>query len=154
MKIPRHWVRDTAEAVDAEGQRHIGYGWGWSESDPSEARQRAREVAQNVAYWLTTHGEGAEPNYKSEYNYALDRPPREEIVQELPDASGAVRAYISRNRSGVLVLNAADLFFADVDFHTPRPAPIGLIARLFGKKPAPVESTEQPVLERIRAWCS
>lgn len=52
MRVPRHWIRETADVTDSRGRTHRGEGWGWSETAVEEARQRAKAVAEKVAAWL------------------------------------------------------------------------------------------------------
>ena len=85
MRVPRHWVRETVEAKDSHGEVHRGEAWGWSETDVEEAKQRARTSAERVADWMVRGSRDPAPSKSAEYLYSLDRPPREEIVQELHD---------------------------------------------------------------------
>jgi hypothetical protein len=151
MRVPRHWVRETVEAKDSRGEIHRGEAWGWSETDVEEAKQRARTSAERVADWLVRGGRDPEPPRTAQYLYNLDRPPREEIVQELHDAAGETTALITRNVYGALVLNTRDLMFIDVDF-PPRREP-GMLERLFGKA-TPADGEEDAVLGRVQQWCS
>jgi hypothetical protein len=78
------------------------------------------------------------------YSYGNgEHPLREPLIQPVPGAE----ALLSRNAYGALVLNAARVFFADIDL--PEPPSGGLLAGLFGKKPAdPAEAA----LAQLRAW--
>jgi hypothetical protein len=153
MRIPRHWVREAVEAKDSRGEVHRGEAWGWSESDVEEAKQRARTSAERVADWLVRGGRDPVPSRSAEYLYNLDRPPREEIVQELHDAAGETTALITRNIYGALVLNTRDLMFIDVDFPPSPAATAGLLTRLFGTS-APPSTYEDAVMSRVQGWCS
>jgi hypothetical protein len=156
MRIARHWVRSTVEAVDKSGRPMRGEAWGWSATSVEEAQRRGAEIARRVADWLArgAHYSNA-PKRSFQYAYCDERPPREEIVQELQDAGGAITAVITRNNYGALVLNASELMFVDVDFETAKPASPGLLSRLLGKrkpeKPAP--NSEAEVQVRIAEWC-
>jgi hypothetical protein len=151
MRVPRHWVCEVVEAKDSRGEVHRGEAWGWSETDVEEAKQRARTSAERVADWLVRGGREPVPSRSAEYLYNLDRPPREEIVQELHDAAGETTALITRNVYGALVLNTRDLMFIDVDF-PPRREP-GMLDRLFGKA-IPADGEEDAVVSRVQQWCS
>jgi hypothetical protein len=158
MQIARHWIREEASAQDRKGRKHLGMAWGWSATSDEEARQRARVSAQRVADWLAAGGSyQGEPPRSCQYQYGLDRPPREEIIQELRDAAGEVTALITRNAYGALVLNTRDLMFVDVDLGNSQvqPKSVGFFASLFGKKPAPQPPPARDgVLDRLRAWCT
>jgi hypothetical protein len=111
------------------------------------------ESARRVARWLANFARDQSPPRSHQYQYQLDRPPREEIVEELKDAAGDTIAMITRNSYGALVLNTRDLMFADVDFPR-RPMPlVGLLTRLFGK-PAPAADGEEGLISRVHSWCT
>jgi hypothetical protein len=155
MKFARHWIRERAEADDDRGKAHVAECWGWSDHSVDEARSRAREKSNRVARWLARQV-GAEPPHQAVYAYGLDRPLREEILQELPDDNGDVAALLTRNALGVIVLNTRDLMFVDVDL--PRkpwrpPSPSGWFARLLGREKAPPPDADPPEVVRIRQWC-
>jgi hypothetical protein len=151
MKVARYWVREAVQEKDSDGAVHRGEAWGWSEHNPEEAKRRARESAGRIAQWLANFRRGPEPARSWAYQYQLDRPPREEIVQELKSAADATTAVITRNVYGALVLNTQELMFVDVDF--PRRPKVGLLKRLFGK-PAPVTDGAEALVSRVRSWCS
>ena len=110
MKIARYWTKGKAEAAEPEsGKRITVASWGWSELSREEAEQRANEAAQRAARRI----EAGEPLPRG-YGYS-DRPPREEIVEEIKGDGGETVATITRNSYGVLVLNTKDLMFIDID---------------------------------------
>jgi hypothetical protein len=153
MKIARHWVRETVPEKDAKGRVHRGAAWGWSENSVEEASRRAKESAARVAHWLAAFAHDAEPPRSRLYQYQLDRPPREEIVQELRDAAGETTGVITRNSYGALVLNTRELMFVDIDFQPRPPSIVRLLKRLFGR-PAPPSDGENGLMSRVREWCS
>jgi hypothetical protein len=154
MKIARHWIRETARTLDAKGREVYASAWGWSETNVDEARRRALESAKRVVDWLRDHADLPAPPKSAQYAYCTDRPPREEIVEELRDAAGATSALITRNSYGSLVLNCRDLAFVDVDVPPSAMASVRrLLGSLFGKR-QPGPSTEDGVLERVRQWCA
>jgi hypothetical protein len=153
MRIARFWIRESLDLKDSKGEIHRGEAWGWSETSEDEARRRGKSAAERVAQWLLDMGRGPEPRRSWEY-YSLDRPPREEIVQELKNAAGDTTAFISRNSYGALVLNTRDLMFVDVDFPSQQAAAVGLLKRLFGKPTPPPPDGEQAAVDRVRAWCT
>lgn len=154
MRVPRYWVRETIEARDSRGALARGEGWGWSETDAEEAKRRARTSAERVVAWMMRDCEDAPPPPSDQYLYNLDRPPREEIVQELQDAAGETTAVITRNVYGALVLNTRDLMFIDIDFPKPPWAVVGLLKRLFGQAAPPSNDAEEAVVRRVQQWCS
>lgn len=160
MRIARHWVRETVEARDSRGAVHRGEAWGWSETDAEEARRRASASAARVAEWLARGSvwlrrDATEaPPPSAQYLYQLDRPPREEIVQELAGPGGETTALITRSIYGALVLSARELMFIDVDFPPPPQPGVGsLLSRLFGGAAPPPADPAEGVMDRVRAWC-
>lgn len=154
MYIARHWIREEAIAQDKDGRKHKGMAWGWSADSVEEARQRARASAQQVADWIAAGGRAqAEPPRSFQYQYNVDRPPREEIVQELRDGAGETSALITRNALGVLVLNTSQLMFIDVDVPRTKARSGGLLAMVFGKKRV-AEPQADAALQRMRQWCA
>jgi hypothetical protein len=111
MKIARYWVKGKAEAValpDSDETITVA-SWGWSEQSHEEAEQRANEAAQRAARRMRA----GEPLPRG-YGYS-DRPPREEIVEEIKSPDGETVAAITRNSYGTLVLNTRDMMFIDID---------------------------------------
>jgi hypothetical protein len=109
MKIPRYWAKGNAEARFHSGKRIVVTTWGWSTLSQGEAEQRANEAAKRAAGRI----DAGEP-WPRGYGYS-DRPPREEIVEEIKSTDGDVIAAITRNSYGALILNARDLMFIDID---------------------------------------
>lgn len=99
--------------------------WGSSETSREEARQRTLVRLQQLA---TKVRNGEE--LKS-YEYGRHEI-REELVEELKGEDGSLIGAITRNRYGALILNATDVFIADIDV---APEHIGWLDRLRGKKP-------------------
>ena len=150
MKIGRYWVREETAVDDADGRQHTAAGWGWSATNLDEARQRAKATAERIARWLIDVNAKA-PATSQQYQYLLDRPPREEIIQEFRDVEGETAAFISRNRYGSLVLNCRDMMFIDVDF--PKPSFWNqMLASLLGSGSSS-KKHEAAAIERVRAWC-
>jgi hypothetical protein len=147
MKIARYWAKGEAEGRMASGKIIPLKVWGWSESSLDEARQRAREAAARAAHRLETRR-----YLPHSYGY-VDRPPREEIVREIADASGAVVATVTRNSYGALVLNAAQLMFIDVDV-PPETASARLVRKIqswLGRQSEAPETRVQQRIERTAA---
>ena len=150
MLIPRYWSRADSQATTPAGKRIHFHVWRGSRSDPAEAESLAHEAVGRIASRIE-RGEG----FPERYAYG-DRPLREEVLREFPGATDAAPdAALTRNSYGALVLNAARLFFIDVDVPRARPAappsPVwALLDRLLGRPaaealPAPL----RPVLEGI-----
>jgi hypothetical protein len=150
MLIPRYWSRADSQATTPAGRRVHFHVWRGSRSDPAEAESLAREAVGRIASRIE-RGEG----FPERYAYG-DRPLREEVVREFPGGTDdAPDAALTRNSYGALVLNAARLFFIDVDVPRPRPAaapsPVwALLDRLLGRPAAEaLPGALRPVLEGI-----
>jgi len=90
------------------------------------------------------------------YGYGDGRPLREEVVREFRAAEGTLRAAVTRNSYGCLVLNTADLLFVDVD--APEAKASGWLAGLFGFR-KPDQSPEpdafmNTVTARVNDWAA
>ena len=149
MKIARYWIKGKAEAVEPDSEKRITVAaWGWSEISEGEAQQRAGEAAQRAARRIEA---GGEPLPRG-YGYS-DRPPREEIVQEIKSTDDEVIATITRNSYGVLVLNTKDLMFIDIDIPLESSGArfIRTIKNLFGSKSDDPESRiRREIADRAR----
>jgi hypothetical protein len=148
MKIPRYWARAVHEEQDSRGRRTAtfpAFGWSFDSQAAAEAdaRARARRIFERVT--------GGTP--PDAYDYA-ETPPREEILQSFP-AAGQPAALITRNRYGTLVLNAAEVFFADIDFPPPRPAGfLDAVLTLFqpARRERRRKDAEDATLLRVKRW--
>lgn len=116
--------------------------WGGSERSEEEARARAAERARNTVRRLSS---GASP---PRYPYG-NHPLREEIVEEVGGRPGNPAAVITRNAYGVLVLNTAEVLFADVDLPARKPTIGALLSRLIGKRGG--AGPNDHVVQRIEA---
>ena len=90
---------------------------------------------------------------RGRYGYP-DRPMREEVLRAFRDADGKLKAAVSRNSYGCLVLNTAAALFVDID--SPESKESSFLAGLFGfrrpdKKGKP-ETFEVTVRDAIRRW--
>jgi hypothetical protein len=142
MKIHRYWARE--QAVDARGRTVSRYGW--SDDGPEPAREHARQRARAALAQLDA------PHPPPAHYLYGDRPLREPIVETL-GAPEAPTAIVTRNAYGALILNAADVFFADIDRAPPSPGAAlrALIGRLWGRSArdaAIPERVEQAAAER------
>jgi hypothetical protein len=111
MLIPRYWSRAESTATTPAGKFVRFHVWRGSRSSPAEAQALADEAVRRVADRIRS-GAG----FPERYAYG-DRPLREEVVGEFPGTptADAPDAAITRNAYGALVLNAARVFFIDVD---------------------------------------
>jgi hypothetical protein len=110
MLIPRYWARVSSQATAPDGRRIPFHTWRASRHSQAEAESLAAEAATRIASRIE-RGEG----FPERYTYG-DRPLREEVVREIAGESDDEPAIaITRNSYGALVLNAARVFFIDVD---------------------------------------
>jgi hypothetical protein len=103
MYVPRVWVRRKRVIDTEEGKRAL-MAWGFGENE-AQAGSEAERRLERQGQWL--RDEVPEGGEEDDYDYG-SRPLREEILQVLgPDA------ILTRNRQGVVVLNAAKMLFLD-----------------------------------------
>ena len=120
MKIPPYWSKARHPSDSPRGRTDGVVACGWSFSSLEDARKQAVSRAKHVFELVT---QGQKPGA---YDYA-DRPVKEEIIEDLSDGNTQI-ALVTRNRYGALVLNCANVLFADIDF--PSAAPKGLLEAL------------------------
>ena len=124
MKTYRYWAK-AAERVQSEDHPWNVECYGGSDTSVEEALERAAERARAAAVAIS---EGHEPQL---YAYG-ERPLREEIVREI-ELDGDIPAVITRNSYGALILNTANVAFADIDYPAQEsPGGQGCLAALFG----------------------
>lgn len=108
MRIPKYWARESASVKSPTGGWFKLEPWRWSDVSIADAQQAAHarlvDLSARVARGETLN----------RYSYG-DRPLREEIVSGIP-ALPEEAALVTRNGYGVLVLNAAQAMFIDIDF--------------------------------------
>jgi hypothetical protein len=146
MKFAKFWSRQEGEASDREGRRFNTTARGWSDDAPEAAAAMARSIAERVAQLLA----GGQTKLQR-YQYG-DRPMPEPVIREFNDGAG-LRAAVTRNVYGALVLNTRDLMFVDVDVEPPKLSAAVVfsgIASLFGKKPSPEAAAPDQIVERFR----
>ena len=115
MKIAKFWERADIEMPGRDGHPYTVTGWGWSNTDGEEAKQRALDSARSIVARLTA-GKG----FPEAYDY-LERPRREEVVEEVRSDDGELIAAVTRNHYGSLVLNTGSMMFIDIDLHLEAP---------------------------------
>ncbi len=146
FQVPRYWARAEKEVTTrSRGTMHL-VKYGWSDSNASEAQRQAERWLETLVSRVMS-GEALD-----HYSYGERGPLREELIQEVR-FNGETVGYVTRNRYGSLVLNAARAMFVDIDLPQPKKSSRGLLARLFGKA-----KTELPpdvfdeAIDRIAAW--
>lgn len=139
MHVPRFWEHESTELTTKTGYVMRPTCWGWSETSLAEAKQRASEAIGRVVNHFSGHDE-----MPDHYGYG-ERLPREQIIDEIRDSAGEIKAMVTRNLAGSLILNTRDLIFIDVDLPSlplHRPTAIGFFGKLFGQtQAAPPEVT-------------
>lgn len=144
MHFPKYWITARERNLTA---------WGWSDESPAHAARLAAERLTRIRDWLARGGKSASAQ---RYGYSDGRPLREEVLREFRSPEGTLRAAVTRNSYGCLVLNTTDLMFVDVD--APEAKESSFLAGLFGfGKPAkgrqPEEFSNQ-VMARVNDWVS
>ena len=147
MQFFDFWAKANGSAKGSAGHFDVSC-FGYS----NESLEDALRVAQQRAEKVATAMANGQPHDQGYYGHA--HPLREEIIDSFTDGDQKI-AIISRNHYGCLVLNTADVFFADVD----KPAgadqrnPIASLLNVFGvATPAP-PSFEQKLIENIKHHC-
>lgn len=148
MKIPPYWARGWHEGFDERGRPRVFTVFGWSFSSPEEARANAAARARQVSE-IVTHGQP-----RGTYEY-LDRPLREEIIQEVVDGE-ARPALITRNRYGALVLNSDRVLFADIDFPRSSGGALDSLLMLFSasRRRAREQARTDETIQHVERWAS
>jgi len=147
MKIARFWAKESATTTRGRSRYRLRV-WEWSENSLDEARAKARASLQRLVQRVQTEGFAGHPPTRT-YGYG-DKPPREEIIEEIRDSHGVTIATISRNIYGALILNTPALMFIDIDIppESPFAGLRSFFARIFGQK---IESQAEKVERRIAA---
>lgn len=147
MRIPKFWVK-AVYTDPASGRSFEAWGWsGESRAAAVESGRKRAEGACRAALKSETRRDA------DEYDY-MDAPPREEIVAPVV-VEGREVGVVTRNRYGALVLNAADVCFADIDYPPVRSKGLFDAIRLNFSKAARQEreiAVRRGVVERIKAW--
>jgi len=147
MKIPPYWSKARHPSDSPKGRGDGVVACGWSFSSLEDATRQAALRAKHVFDLVT---KGQKPNT---YEYS-DRPVKEEIIEDVRDGESQI-GLITRNRYGALVLNSANVLFADVDFPSAEPKGFleGLVFLFMPKKRD--EKRKAMILEtgqRVAQW--
>lgn len=109
MKIAKYWEKTEGTALTRDGQMYRTTCWGGSSESTEQALQLARA---KLRHWARLVQEQPDPFDTYGYEHGEIR---EELVEEVTGANGALIGAITRNGYGVLVLNTPRLLIADVD---------------------------------------
>ena len=128
MKIPPYWSKARHPSDGSNAHTDSVVACGWSFSSLEDAKKQAALRAKRI-FDLVTRGQ--KPGM---YEYT-DRPVKEEIIKEISDGTKQA-ALVTRNRYGALVLNSANVLFADVDYPAAKASGFveGLIFMFMPKK--------------------
>ncbi|BBO36502.1 hypothetical protein [Lacipirellula parvula] len=149
MQVARFWATEKAVGLNSQGVEVETSAWGWSSDSLEEAQARAKATAASVVRWLSSDRDESLPS-QSEYQYLVDRPPCEQLLEEFQDDAGETAALITRNKYGSLVLNCRDLMFVDVDF--PSPSFWRVLWCKFRGQPVRPTPKEAAARERVQQW--
>jgi len=138
MRFPKFWADATVRGTAGDGRPVAFSCWRSSDVDEDDARQSALVVAQRALQTLLAG------RRLSRYPYGV-LPLREEVLDRMEDGAGNAIAVITRNASGVLVLNTQRVMFIDIDFPPMCVSESlgSLIGRLFSwSRPSPEDNRE------------
>jgi hypothetical protein len=124
MLIPEYWSKAIAEQTDRKGRKKTFCCWRSSEESEADAHESALAAAKRILERLT-RGE-----HLAGYGYG-ETPLREEVIQRFTGPDDELRAAVTRNAYGALVLNTARVMFIDVDFPELMISPLELLKRIF-----------------------
>jgi hypothetical protein len=141
MHFPKYWFSAREKYLSA---------WGWSDNSLEDATRHAEARLEKIRIWIA---QGGKSTWQNRYGYG-QRPLCEEVLREFRTPEGTLRAAVTRNSYGCLVLNTADMMFVDVD--TPNPKASGWFARFFGVRREERERQANifcnSVLSRVDDW--
>jgi hypothetical protein len=142
MHFPKFWTTARHKNLSA---------WGWSDHNLAAAEGHAAERLIRIRDWLSRREKAP---LQQRYGYGDNRPMREEVLREFRGADGTLRAAITRNSYGCLVLNTEDLMFVDVD--APEAKESEWLAGIFGfRKPDYTRDPEafmNTLMARVNDW--
>ena len=148
MKFPSHWSRASAEGTDDEGTQVSFSCWRASDESPDDAQESALTAAKRIVQKFL-RGERLD-----RYGYG-QLPMREEVLGRFAGGDGELFAAVTRNASGVMVLNAARVMFIDLDFPPTSPGEEFryFLAKLFRRSvPSPRSRREQEIRDRLERF--
>jgi hypothetical protein len=141
MHFPKYWIAAREKYISA---------WGWSDISPADAQQHAETRLAKIRTWIA---QGGKSTWQQRYGYG-NRPMCEPVLREFRALDGTLRAAVTLNSYGCVVLNTADFMFVDVD--APAPKPTRFMERMFGvRREARERQAEifyQGVVARVNDW--
>ncbi|MBC9955479.1 hypothetical protein [Yimella sp. cx-51] len=152
MEFPRYWFLATRQLPRDITPARVA-AWGWSNSSPFEAEAVANQRVDGVQSRAL-----AGTLQRSGQKWYYPRTPLRECVIELISDTSGQAALLTRNMTGVVVLNTETLFIADIDVPEwaggTAPAKRSFFGRLRGKPEPPPHSDEDdrrhPALATVR----
>ncbi len=109
MHFPKYWAQGVQTFPGQGRQVHQFAVWEWSDLSEADARQKAETRAADIGRRFLAQ------QTLGRYGYS-DRPLREEVKESIKTPAGREVAVVTRNAYGVLVLNALQAMFIDIDF--------------------------------------
>ncbi|MEM1059929.1 MAG: hypothetical protein AAGK14_11830, partial [Verrucomicrobiota bacterium] len=141
MKFAKHWAL-------AVGTSPLLRAHGWSDENMEAAQVMAGERLAKLEEQAKA---GTLPSAPSSVYYHVERPPREELIEEIPAAEGdAAAGIVSRNCYGSLVLNTAGFAMVDIDCDVS-PGVFDFFKTLFGGKGAK-QQAEESLRRKVDEW--
>ena len=140
MHFPRYWALGTSGEISC---------WQWSDSSAADAKARADSSAAKIAAARANTADR-----RNRYDYG-QRALREPIIKELPSPNEELKALITRNSYGALVLNTSKVCFVDIDLPPEKESGgKGFFASLFGGKAKgpPPKGAAEIAIERLSGW--
>ncbi len=107
MKTFRYWSKASERVETPDGPWNLCC-WGGSDNSVEDALRRAEERVRSASQAVS---DGRSPE---RYSYS-DRPLREEVIAEMTHED-KTNALLTRNAYGTVVLNTANVMFADIDY--------------------------------------
>src|SRR3954462_14928611 len=123
MIVPQYWGEARVRGR-AKGRQVTVRRWGWSDESADLAQAHADVRAKDALERILGGEDLPRRETRVAYNGADGVPIREEIVSRHGDA------VVTRNAYGARCLNTPNVLFADVDFPTDYPFPVGCVILL------------------------
>lgn len=146
MKFYNYWARSKSIPVDGQQVKFVACS-GFSNLDQEDALRVANERAAHVAHLINT-------NQPLDYDYD-SLPFREEVIDRFTKNDELVTV-VSRVHYGSIVLNSANVFFADIDLPVRQRSKSGggWFSTLFGKKPTTARAVPgADIIRRLESLC-
>ena len=118
--IVKYWSK--REVNDKENNFYL-IGLGWSNDNQAEADNMAEKKLEAILLKIKS-GDFSRSAKRDWKKYYSGKPLREELIEEFRNNNDGLFAAITRSRTGVLVLNTANLALIDIDYPS---APINFL---------------------------